>query len=79
MRAALCVTPKSLGPFREQENDLERKYALLNRELRAALSVEDWRKSEAQREREALLLNELVAVVDKRNELVQHLHSQEQA
>lgn len=64
---------------REQENDLERKYALLNRELRAALSVEDWRKSEAQRERETLLLAELVAIVDKRNELVQHLHSQEQA
>lgn len=65
--------------YSEQENDLERKYALLNRELRAALSVEDWRKSEAQREREALLLAELVAIVDKRNELVQHLHSQEQA
>lgn len=64
---------------REQENDLETKYALLNRELRAALSVEDWRKSEAQREREALLLEELVAIVNKRNELVQHLHSQEQA
>lgn len=64
---------------REQENDLERKYALLNRELRAALSVEDWRKSEAQRDRERLLLDELVAIVNKRNELVQHLHSQEQA
>lgn len=64
---------------REQENDLETKYALLNRELRAALSVEDWRKTEAQRDREALLLAELVGIVDKRNELVQHLHSQEQA
>lgn len=64
---------------REQENDLETKYALLNRELRAALSVEDWRKSQAQRDREALLLAELVTIVDKRNELVQHLHSQEQA
>lgn len=65
--------------YREQENDLETKYALLNRELRAALSVEDWRKSQAQRDREALLLAELVAIVDKRNELVQHLHNQEQA
>lgn len=27
----------------------------------------------------ALLLAELVSIVDKRNELVQHLHSQEQA
>lgn len=69
----------SVRVCREQENDLERKYALLNRELRAALSVEDWRKSEAQRDRERLLLDELVAIVNKRNELVQHLHSQEQA
>lgn len=58
---------------------MEKKYALLNRELRAALSVEDWRKSQAQRDREALLLSELVSIVDKRDELVQHLHCQEQA
>ncbi|GAB0090800.1 EH domain-binding protein 1 [Sergentomyia squamirostris] len=63
----------------EQENNLERKYELLNKELRAALSVEDWRKTEEQREREALLLAELVAIVDKRNELVHNLHTQEQA
>jgi hypothetical protein len=63
----------------EQESDLERKYDLLNLELRAAMSVEDWRKTEEQREREKLLLAELVAIVDKRNELVLNLHSQEQA
>lgn len=63
----------------EQENDLERKHALLNREIRAALSVEDWRKTEEQREREALLLKDLVDTVNKRNALVQNLHSQEQA
>ncbi|KAL7018062.1 hypothetical protein ACKWTF_010614 [Chironomus riparius] len=63
----------------EQESDLERKYDLLNLELRAALSIEDWRKTEEQREREKLLLAELVSIVDKRNELVLNLHSQEQA
>ncbi|XP_058835928.1 EH domain-binding protein 1 isoform X2 [Topomyia yanbarensis] len=63
----------------EQENDLEKKYDMLNLELRAALSIEDWRKTEEQREKESLLLAELVAIVDKRNELVQNLHSQEQA
>ncbi|XP_050090426.1 EH domain-binding protein 1 isoform X2 [Anopheles aquasalis] len=63
----------------EQENDLEKKYEMLNNELRAALAVEDWQKTEEQREKEALLLAELVAIVDKRNELVQNLHSQEQA
>jgi hypothetical protein len=51
----------------------------LNLELRAALSIEDWRKTEEQREREKLLLAELVSIVDKRNELVLNLHSQEQA
>ena len=64
---------------REQESDLERKYDLLNLELRAAMSIEDWRKTEDQREREKLLLAELVSIVDKRNELVLNLHSQEQA
>lgn len=58
---------------------MERKYDLLNLELRAALSIEDWRKTEEQREREKLLLAELVSIVDKRNELVLNLHSQEQA
>jgi hypothetical protein len=63
----------------EQESDLERKYELLNLELRAAMSVDDWRKTEEQREREKLLLAELLTIVDKRNELVLNLHSQEQA
>lgn len=62
---------------REQESDLERKYTLLNQELRAAQSVEDWRKTEVQREKERLLLEELVEIVDKRNELVQRLHNEE--
>ncbi|XP_037942380.1 EH domain-binding protein 1-like isoform X2 [Teleopsis dalmanni] len=61
----------------EQESDLERKYTMLNEELRAAQAVEDWRKTEAQREKERLLLEELVAIVDKRDQLVQHLHNQE--
>uniref|UniRef100_A0A6P4FEH3 EH domain-binding protein 1 isoform X2 n=1 Tax=Drosophila rhopaloa TaxID=1041015 RepID=A0A6P4FEH3_DRORH len=63
----------------EQEKDLERKYTMLNQELRAAQSVEDWRKTEVQREKERLLLEELMTIVDKRDQLVQHLHNQEQA
>lgn len=50
---------------------------MLNQELRAAQSVEDWRKTEVQREKERLLLEELVTIVDKRDQLVQHLHNQE--
>lgn len=61
----------------EQEKDLERKFTMLNQELRAAQSVEDWRKTEVQREKERLLLEELVTIVDKRDQLVQDLHNQE--
>lgn len=65
--------------FSEKECELEHKYNLLKEELRAAQSVEDWRKTEAQREKESILLEKLVAIVDKRNELVQCLHNEEQA
>lgn len=69
----------SINSHREQENDLERKFQLLTLELRAASSVEEWRKTEEQREREALLLAELLKIVDKRDELVQNYDTQEQA
>jgi len=63
----------------EKEMDLQRRYALLNEELRTLMVVEDWQKTPSQKEREALLLQELVQIVDKRNELVQNQLSQEKA
>lgn len=41
------------------------------------LSSADWQKTEAQKRREQLLLDELVALVDKRDALVRDLDAQE--
>ncbi|RZF33164.1 hypothetical protein LSTR_LSTR004850 [Laodelphax striatellus] len=63
----------------EKEDDLERRFELLTRELRSILAMEDWQKTDEQRLRENLLLAELVNIVNKRDELVHHLDSQEKA
>ena len=41
--------------------------------------IADWQKTENQKIREKLLLDELVVIVNKRDELVQHLDTQEKA
>ncbi|PIK49773.1 putative EH domain-binding protein 1-like isoform X1 [Apostichopus japonicus] len=61
----------------EKEQDLERKYELLKRELTIMMAIEDWQKTEQERHREQLLLDEMVIMVDKRNELVEQLDAQE--
>jgi hypothetical protein len=42
-------------------------------------TVAEWQKTEEQKLRENLLLDELVTIVNKRDELVHHLDSQERA
>ncbi|XP_050529411.1 EH domain-binding protein 1 isoform X2 [Daktulosphaira vitifoliae] len=63
----------------EKEDDLEKRYQLLIKDLRSIISIEDWQKTEDQKRRETLLLAELVTIVNKRDELVHHLDSQEKA
>jgi len=54
----------------EKEDDLEKKLLMLQDELRSLSEMEDSRKTDEDRKREDLLLEELVLVVNQRNELV---------
>lgn len=51
----------------------------MNIRLYIFISFLDWQKTEEQKLRENLLLAELVNIVNKRDELVHHLDSQEKA
>ena len=54
----------------QNEKCLEKRYEILSAQLRNLMQIEEYKKTEEQKKTESILFNELISLVNKRNELV---------
>lgn len=65
--------------LKEKEYTLDKRQSLTKKELQKLSNIPDERKTEANRQKEQELLDELLGLVNEKNELVLHLDNEEKA